>query len=175
MSFPKMRVPAQVWPLWIPKALIRAEQRLIGSAASASVCNQPLPPLLFSASFQSLLPIFRDSLSVKWAQTSKQLQRYRPYLQIRTTAIQGRACSSARRFSISPTSPPPVQEEHADSTKQHTWEPPVDVENRTVSIIGTGELGRRLAVIVHLSLIFLYLLAKTFAVGINRSSSKPLW
>ncbi|KAE8445880.1 hypothetical protein EG329_012804 [Mollisiaceae sp. DMI_Dod_QoI] len=153
MSFSTLRTQAQVWPVWLPRAVAQAEQRLAGSGALPSVCKQPLPPLLFSASFQSLLPMTRDSLSARWAKTSNHLQQYTPYLQIRTSAVQSRAYSTTRitnrAFSTSPISPPPVQVSpgDAESPPKATWVPPKDVENRPVTIIGAGVLGRRLAVV----------------------------
>lgn len=159
MSLSTMRVQAQVWPLWLPRALARAEQQITNSTALPTCSKQPLPPLLFSASFQSLLPKARDSLSANALKISSQLQQlqpFKPYLQIRTTAIQSRTFSASRSqiraFTTSPTSPPPVQEEHTDSSTKAAWQPPEDVENRPVAIIGAGVLGRRLAVTVGPSL-----------------------
>ncbi|KAF8865687.1 NAD(P)-binding protein [Acephala macrosclerotiorum] len=102
----------------------------------------------------------RGSLSAKWNKATNTLQRFQPYLQIRTSAVQCRAAYSTSRistritnqnrgFTTTATSPPPVAEEHTEdaASKKPIWEAPRDVENRPVTIIGAGVLGRRLAVI----------------------------
>jgi hypothetical protein len=151
MPLSSLRLPAQVWPTWLPKAIAQAER----ISSLSSILKQPMPPILFSASFQSLLSYSNStpepSSRSHVFKSPSQFLNIRPYQQIRTSTNQARgfhttpsplSCRGSRSFSTTPASPP-IQE----FSKPNVWAPPPDISSRPVTIIGAGVLGRRLAVL----------------------------
>ena len=131
-----MRIPAQVWPVWLPRAVARAEKTMLNAKLSSTISKQQINPLLFSTTFRSLLSQTQSVESNSTSRSFSPLKRYQ---------ISSR--QQIRAFSTSPTSPPPIQLSH-DESKVTSWVPPTDVHKRPVTIIGAGVLGRRLATLV---------------------------
>jgi hypothetical protein len=131
-----MRISSQVWPIWLPRAVARAEKKMLIAKLSSTISKQQINPLLFSATFRSLLS---QTQSAEWNTTSRS---FNPSKRCQIPSRQ-----QIRAFSTSSTSPPPIQHSHEESTAT-SWVPPTDVHKRPVTIIGAGVLGRRLATLV---------------------------
>ncbi|PMD48993.1 NAD(P)-binding protein [Hyaloscypha variabilis F] len=129
-----MRISSQVWPIWLPRAVARAEHRILNTTPSSKFSNQSIPPVLFSATFRSLLSPTQPAEST----TS------RPAFSPSSKRSQLRPRQQIRAFSTSPTSPPPIQPV-PEGSNVPDWTPPTDASSRPVTIIGAGVLGRRLA------------------------------
>ncbi|KAE9376466.1 NAD(P)-binding protein [Stipitochalara longipes BDJ] len=129
-----MRISSQVWPIWLPRAVARAEHRILDTNISSAFSKQSIPPILFSATFRSLLSQTQPVGST----TSN--SPFNPSLK----RSQLRSRQQIRAFSTSPTSPPPIQPV-AEGSNVPNWTPPTDASSRPVTIIGAGVLGRRLA------------------------------
>jgi hypothetical protein len=50
-----MRISSQVWPIWLPRAVARAEKKMLNAKLSFTISKQQINPLPFSATFRSLL------------------------------------------------------------------------------------------------------------------------
>jgi hypothetical protein len=131
-----MRISSQVWPIWLPRAVARAEKKMLNAKLSSAISKQQINPLLFSATFRSLLS------QTQCAESNTTSRSFNPSKRCQTPSRQ-----QIRAFSTSPTSPPPIQLSH-DESKVPDWTAPTDVHKRPVTIIGAGVLGRRLATLV---------------------------
>ncbi|KAH8662929.1 hypothetical protein BGZ60DRAFT_412304 [Tricladium varicosporioides] len=135
---------AQVWPKWLPKAVVQAESRIIAPQTALSTSRTPLPPAVFSASFRSLLSQPADSPPTCWASKASPFS-FLSQQQVRTIS------SSARRSRVTPpppaapTKPPHLESNLAQSSQSPIWIAPSDVSTRPVTVVGAGVLGRRLA------------------------------
>jgi hypothetical protein len=81
-----IRIASQVYPAWITRALAKAEPEAMLSLSQTASGKQNLPPLHFSASFQTLLSN-QDTTSSNWA-FKPPFSQQPNYQQIRTVACR---------------------------------------------------------------------------------------
>jgi hypothetical protein len=129
-----MCISSQVWPIWLPRAVARAEHRILNTSLSSVFSKQSIPPVIFSATFRTLLS------QTQPAESSTTSWPFRPPSKLYHLSSR----QQIRAFSTPPTSPPLIQSSHEESTLP-MWTPPTDAHSKPVTIIGAGVLGRRLA------------------------------
>lgn len=116
-----MRMSAQVWPKWLPKAV----KSRVGSSR---YLRSPKPVFVLQC-LQSSLSHSAGEFSPRWPFVQSNLG-FGSQQQLRMLS------SSSRRGS---------EEQPSTTYQQPSWTPPADISKRPVVIIGAGVLGRRLA------------------------------
>lgn len=131
-----VRISSQVYPVWLARALIKAEPPVVSSPSQLR--TKHLPSLQYSASSRTIFSN-QETTSSNWS--------FKPPSRHRPTSQQERALSiPLRRSSFSTTAILP-QVTYTQPPTKDEWLPPTDISTRPVTIIGAGVLGRRLAVL----------------------------
>ncbi|KAG4443439.1 hypothetical protein IFR05_001118 [Cadophora sp. M221] len=175
MSASRLRTVSQVWPPWLPSALTGVEHHLsapqtalpplifsasfkslsTSNSTSTSTSSIPPPPsksiprrrarpnrLVRPAATLTHIPNLYLTSSIPSAFLQQQPQ-HNSNQQIRLFHNQPNIQHSKQQ----PTSPQTTPHESTTAKSLPAWEPPTSLQDRPICIIGSGVLGRRLAVL----------------------------